>query len=122
LIITMVKVRLLGPKPLLRVVLGELQDLGLLHLTEPSYGDDLRRHQLAPQDRRRRRHLERALAATEDSLLLLDRLAGAGTEVAPTTVDREGAVALLAHRLRDRLEAIETRRTELVDERAALVV
>lgn len=62
-ILAMAKVRVLGPRSSLPAVLRSLQELGVLHLTPPTYHPPMAPATLSTRQERERRHL---LAAADD--------------------------------------------------------
>ncbi len=121
-ILEMAKVRLLGPKRLLRPVLSTVHDLELVHLSEPARGEGIRPHALAASDRRRRRHLRQALVDVEACVVELRRMGASVRETSPAPVDSAGRAAMVAHRVRAELVELAARRDALAEEREALAL
>lgn len=117
-IIEMARVRVLGPKALLRATVAALQDLGLLHVVETT-GDGLAAHPASPRDRAREGRVRRALAAVEAAIAGLQQLGGPVADTLPR-VTSEGRAALAARRLARALDDLAARRRALIDERDAL--
>jgi V/A-type H+-transporting ATPase subunit I len=117
-IIPMVKVRILGPRPSLDETLAALQDFGLVHLGDASLTPGLEAPQHDPRARRHERHLERTVADLEEALRLLGG-APVPHDMAPGALDlcRVARQARHVVRLARRLES---RRQELDEERRHL--
>ena len=117
-ILSMSKVRILGPRARLDDTLRVLQDLGLVHLAGPTPRAPFERVRLAPRDARRRRQLEAILADLE--LLRQALPAGAaagGGRPSPASASDLARWARLARRLRRRAEALRRRSIALDEER-----
>jgi len=120
----MTRVRLLGPRDTLPGVLRSLQDLGVLHLAEPTAAAPLAPLaplQLTSRQGRERRHLR---AALEDIEAALERLR---PFLAPPAALRQPALpadfarwARLAGRVRRDLDRLEARTATLEEERALI--
>jgi V/A-type H+-transporting ATPase subunit I len=122
-IIEMTRVRMLGPRARLPEVLRELQDIGVLHLAEPTAAGPLATVELTDRQRREQRHLARALDDIEHVLTDLRVPPGAaGTRNGGTPETRELARwARLGGRLRRRGEQFAAHKTALEEERALIL-
>lgn len=118
-ILDMARIRMLGPIEELQPVLGRVQDIGLVHLVEPSEGESLKRLDLtAEQDR----HIRSVRKVAEDVHAAIALLGEMPTRHARTTEDLTLArAALIAGRSRRDLEALDQRRQELEEERALIL-
>jgi V/A-type H+-transporting ATPase subunit I len=113
----MLRVRLMGPRPLLGGVLAVVQDVGLLHLAAPPEGGPLRPSPLPPTESRRRRQLTRIL---EDVDAVLDG-SPVSAPAGPAADTAELARwARLARRVRRSLGRLADRAAALEEERALL--
>lgn len=117
-IIPMARVRLIGRKDELPQALAALQDAGTLHLATPA--EDVPRHAPTARERRRRRHLERALADVDGALAGLRALDAVVADDDAATGVAAGRAAWLAARVRRRVDAWGRERQALAEERAAL--
>lgn len=119
-ILTMEKIRVLGPVDRLDAILDTLQDLGLLHLAEPHPSAPF--HASTDDDRRRRaRFFERALADVEHVLSHLPPTGASAATGDAETGDRALARSIrLARRSRRSLERLAEEESRLVEERAEL--
>lgn len=121
-IISMSRVRVLGPKRMLRPTVAALQDLGLLHVTEVTRDRGLRAHQPTPREQSREHRVRRALEHIEATLEDLERLGEVPVPDRSAATGREGEVVRAAIRLRARLAAVDARCHALREERDALAV
>ncbi len=119
-IIEMARIRVLGPLALLAPTVRALQDRGVVHLVDATCSGGLRRHELDPVGRRRRRDVTRALSEVERAIDALHRL---GADI----TDRSGPpppakIAHIASHLASELDALLARERALAEERDALRV
>lgn len=121
-IIEMAKVRLMGPKSMLRPVTLTLQDLELVHLTAIEDIIGAHRHEVSLGEQHRRDRVERALVDIEMCLSQLEELDAPAEQPPPAEELSEGRIALLAHRLRKRLTGLAQQRRALTEEREALLL
>jgi V/A-type H+/Na+-transporting ATPase subunit I len=92
-IVSMQKVRILGPRGRLLPVLLVLQDLGAVHLCRPDVGDPVRPVDLTPRQKRHQETLRRALGEAEEALLQLGDWRASTPPTSPPGADgRDGAV------------------------------
>jgi V/A-type H+-transporting ATPase subunit I len=121
-IIEMSRVRILGPRARLPDVLRELQDIGVLHLAEPTAVGPLEPLALSARQRREERHLRHALEDVERALAELG--------LAPALPPRAGATptvsdfarwARLGCLVRRRCERLGVRRAALDEEKALIL-
>ncbi len=118
-IIEMTRIRVLGPRAQLAAAIRVLQDVGLVHLVDATIAGGFTRSGPGVIERRRRRHLVRALSdvdATIEGLARFGARIGDASAASPT----EGRAALLAARLAARTAALRVRELALVEERDAL--
>lgn len=109
---------MLGPIEQLQPALGRVQDLGLVHLVEPQESESLQLLGLTDQQARHVRGVRKVAKDVHKALSLLGEGAhGAGT-TQELTLPR---AALIAGRARRQLEALETRRQDLEEERALIL-
>jgi V/A-type H+/Na+-transporting ATPase subunit I len=120
-IIEMARIRVLGPRARLGATVRALQDRGVVHLVDAAGIDGLRRRQLDPIARRRRRHLVRALADVEHALDGLHQL-GAPVPDRAGPSPPEAAIARLAGRLAPEVDRLIARDRALAEQRDALRV
>lgn len=119
-IISMARIRVLGPRKQLATTVRILQDVGVVQVVDAACLEGLHRLDLDPVARRRRRHVTRALGDIEHTLDTWHRL---GVDVP----DREGPappearVARLAAKLAEQLDRLWARQQALVEERDALL-
>jgi V/A-type H+/Na+-transporting ATPase subunit I len=118
LILKMAKLRLLGPAAALDRVLAALQDLGVVHLGQPSVREGLAALEPSPAERR----LDRAIrGAVEDAEAACAQLAKLGQPARPAPAAPSLARAVLvARRTRRALERLADRRATLGEEREIL--
>jgi V/A-type H+-transporting ATPase subunit I len=115
----MSRIRVLGPIEELQAVLGRVQDLGLVHLTEADESDTLRLAGLSPEQSR---HVRLVKGAAKNAHVSLAMLGDAVPEAPVAPLDLTLArAALVAGRLRRRLERIEEETRELEEERALVL-
>lgn len=119
-IIKMTKIRVLGPKHMLHRVIATLQDLELVHLSEPRASPDTPVHVPDRAESRRHRHVQRALDRIESCLARFAELGAAMPERSSPHGSGVARVSLIAHRLGAELEATASTRDALDEERAAL--
>ncbi|MGE0353380.1 MAG: V-type ATP synthase subunit I [Gemmatimonadales bacterium] len=118
-ILPMVKVRILGPRPRLPAALTAVQDAGLLHLAGLPMEDSLEQVRLTPRQIRFRRHLRTML---EDIAASFDALEFRPVPPEPGPSDScFPAWARLARRTRREAEQLASRRMALEEERALLL-
>ena len=116
-ILDMSRVRILGPIGQLQPVLGRIQDLGLVHLVAPPDEQQLERLDLSDEQAR---HIRGVRKVAEDVEAAIDLLGETPTTAGTTEDLTLPRAALIAGRTRRELEALETRRSELEEERALL--
>ena len=116
-IITMARVRILGPREHFEAALRAVQDLGRLHLAEAVSRPGVEPARLDPRARRRRAQLVRALEDVDESLRMLDVSAPAAAGP-PASVSACARWARLARRTRRESRQLRDRETALDEERA----
>ena len=118
-ILGMSRIRMLGPRGELQSVLGQVQDLGLVHFVESAETQGLAHAALTPQQERHVRNVRRVAEDADAAIGLLGE--------APTLSRRTAEVltlpraALIAGRTRRSLEALDERRRQLEEERALIL-
>ncbi|HXF96360.1 MAG TPA: V-type ATPase 116kDa subunit family protein [Gemmatimonadales bacterium] len=123
-ILTMSKVRLLGPRDRLDDVLRVLQDLGILHLAAPESAGALAPLELSPREARERRQLHRILEDLEHALAELrppGPPASRGREAGRAGPAEFARWARLAGRVRREAERLAARAAALEEERALIL-
>lgn len=121
-IIAMSRVRILGPRARLNAVLRALQDIGVLHLAEPSSVAPLEPMTLSDAERREQRQLERALDHVEHAIAALALPPGVPPRSAGAFTRAEFARwARLGWKVRRQCERLAARRAALDDERALIL-
>jgi V/A-type H+-transporting ATPase subunit I len=120
-IIEMTRVRVLGPRARLPEVLRVLQDIGVLHLAEPTTEGMLQPMTLSPRQQREQRHVGRALDDVEHALAELNLPAALAPRAAAATTPDFARWARLAWKVRRRCERLQARRAALEDERALIL-
>jgi V/A-type H+-transporting ATPase subunit I len=116
-IVSMQKVRILGPRSRIAAVIDTLQDLGLVHLCRPDLGPPLTSMSLTPTQARHVRHIEAALDDVEEAL---NRLDGSRTRsLTPARIASEGLATevRLARRARRATVALTGESLALEEER-----
>jgi V/A-type H+-transporting ATPase subunit I len=118
-ILEMSRVRVLGPIEQLQAVLARVQDLGLVHLIEPTDSESLHPLGLSAEQTRHVRAVKNVAKDVQAALALLgepppDR----GPTADALTLPR---AALIAGRTRRRLESIEEQHQALEEERAMIL-
>ena len=116
-ILEMSRIRMLGPRDQLPVVLGRVQDVGLLHLLEPRETESLSIIGPSEAEEQYHRNLRRVGRDVDTALSLLDDL--------PTSPKRGQDIglpraALIAGRSRRELEGLVEQRQRLEEERAVI--
>jgi len=117
-ILDMARIRLLGPRDELQAVLGRVQDLGLVHLVEPTETESLSLLGLTPEQQR---HVRRVRQISEDvdiALQLLEETPRTPKSAEDFPLDR---AALIAGRSRRELEALAEQRQQLEEERSLIL-
>ncbi|MBK9034727.1 MAG: hypothetical protein IPL61_26260 [Myxococcales bacterium] len=114
----MTRVRVIGRRAELPRTLAALQDVGTLHLTAPAA--TMTPHAPTPLERRRQRHLTRALADVDAALASLATLGAEVPEVAATAPVGLARAAWCAARVRRRAAALVAEWQARTDERDAL--
>ena len=118
-ILEMSRVRVLGPIGQLQAVLGKVQDLGLVHLIEPTESDSLHPLDLSTEQAR---HMRAVKNVAKDAHAALALLGEPPPNRGPTAKDLTlPQAALIAGRTRRRLESIEERSEALEEERAMIL-
>jgi V/A-type H+-transporting ATPase subunit I len=116
-ILPMNRVRILGPRAQLPVVLATLQDLGVLHVAEAPASPQLQTPSPGPHESRRRRQLLRVLDDAEAALRLLEagdsRVGAPGAAMLPS-------LARVARDVRRSAESLAARQATLQEEEALL--
>jgi V/A-type H+/Na+-transporting ATPase subunit I len=122
-ILAMAKVRVLGPRDRLPMVLRSLQSLGILHLTPPTAGAPVAHARLSPADERLRRHLLAALSDVDAAITELAPPPSGGRPQAPpdATITDFARWARMARRARLAGERLRLRATALEEERALIM-
>jgi V/A-type H+/Na+-transporting ATPase subunit I len=118
-ILEMTRLRLLGPRALLSDTVRAIQDEGIVQLAEAPCPPGLTPHGADAIVRRRRHHLSRVIARSEDALALLATL---GASIPPREqgmISEARAARLAAHVLRDATQ-LAARARALTDERDVL--
>jgi len=118
-IIEMTRIRVLGPRPALAATIAALQDLGVLHLVDAGGIDSLRPHAPDATERRRRRHLSRALGEVERALDQLEQLGAPVADIAGPSPPLAHA-ARIASRTAADADRLRARRAAATEERDAL--
>ena len=118
-ILNMSRVRVLGPIDDLQVVLGRVQDFGLMHIVEPSERDTLQPLGLTQEQARHVRNVRKVASDVHKALELLGELPTPGS--ATTSNLTLARAALIAGRTRRELERLERRRQELEEARAVIL-
>lgn len=118
-IVEMTRVRVLGPRPMLRAAIAALQDISVLHLVDATC-PGLQGYVPDAIERRRKHHVTRALEDVDRALANLAKLETPASE--PGESLGEGRAAHLAARTAEATSALLARRRALTDEREALVM
>jgi len=118
-IIKMARIRVLGPRAMLGATVRALQDRGVVHLIDGAPLEGLRRCDLDPIGRRRRRNVMRALGDVEAALDGLHQL-GASVADHGGPPPPEARAARLAGRLAAEVGRLRSREQALRDERDQL--
>ena len=71
-ILDMARIRMLGPIEELQPVLGRVQDIGLVHLVEPSEGESLKRLDLTAEQDRHIRSVRKVAEDVHAAIALLE--------------------------------------------------
>jgi V/A-type H+/Na+-transporting ATPase subunit I len=116
-IISMAKVRVLGPKDRFDAALGAVRDFGKMQLAEVPPRSGVEHARLTPKEERRRAQLTRVLADVDEALRLL-AADGAATDAGAATTADLARWARLAERSAREGRALRTRETGLEEERA----
>jgi len=118
-IVSMRKVRILGPRARLTSVIGALQDGAIVHLCEPSLETPITGLRLTAQHIRHVAHVEAALDDVEEAVarLACESAAGTNAELAVEDLARE---VRLARRARRAAVALTGERRRLEEERTRL--
>jgi V/A-type H+-transporting ATPase subunit I len=122
-IITMSKMRLMGPRERLPDVLHTLQDLGILHLAAPTATQPVVPLALSPAQERERRHLRDALDDVDWTLTELGIARGPGPTARPVapTIGDVARWARLGRRVRRAVEKLKSQAVALEEERALIL-
>jgi V/A-type H+/Na+-transporting ATPase subunit I len=118
-ILEMTRLRLLGPRALLPDTVRAIQDEGIVQLVEARCPPGLTPRGADASVRRRRHHLTRAIARTEDAVALLNTL-GAPLATREDGMISEASAARLAARVLTDATRLAARGRALTDERDAL--
>jgi V/A-type H+-transporting ATPase subunit I len=118
LILNMSRIRMIGPSDELQVVLGRVQDLGLVQLVEPAETDSVSLLAFTPKQERHVRGVRRVVEDVDAALRVLGETSGSPNAVEGLTLPR---AALIAGRSRRVLEALAEERQQLEEERALIL-
>jgi len=118
-IIEMARIRVLGPRARLDATVRALQDRGVVHVVDAAPVGGLRRRDVDPIERRRRRNLTRALGDVEHALDVL-RTLGVAIEDRTGVAPPEPLAARIAGHLATELDRLAARERALRDERDTL--
>ncbi|NLT35896.1 MAG: hypothetical protein GXX83_08360 [Gaiellales bacterium] len=116
----MAKVRVLGPRARLPEVLAVLQELGVLELVEPGPNGPVERLGLTPAQKARGRHMQRVLSDIDVCLDAFGHVPGS-TRAARADRGDLARWAVLALRLRPRVEQLTETAAELAEEEALIL-
>lgn len=116
-IVSMARVRIMGPRLRLPEVIAAVQDAGVLHLAEPEPAELLAAPPMLPHDARCDRHLHHLLDDAETALRLLGLPVARRPAASTASLPR---LARAAARARRRAEALAERTGKLEEERALL--
>ncbi len=118
-ILEMSRIRMLGPIDQLQPVLRRVQDLGLVHLAEPTETESLKLMGLTAEQERHVRAVRRVAKDVDTAITLL----GEPPPRSPRTSSELTLpnAALIAGRARRKLESLAERRQNLEEERALLL-
>lgn len=120
-IVEMLRVRVLGPRPAMHATARALQDVEVLHVVDATCTAGLHRHVPDAIERRRRRHVTHALEHVERALANLATLGCAPAHAGAMPVE-EGRALRRAVRVAQATAALLARTRVLADERDALRV
>jgi vacuolar-type H+-ATPase subunit D/Vma8 len=109
---------MIGPRDELQVVLGRVQDLGLVQLVEPAKTDSVSLLAFTPKQERHVRSVRRVVEDVDAALRVLGETSGSPNAVEGLTLPR---AALIAGRSRRVLEALAEERQQLEEERALIL-
>lgn len=118
-ILEMARIRVIGPRGRLADTVRAIQDEGVVQLADPTPAQGLAPRAADPAVRRRRHHLSRALARTDE---VLELLAGSGAPIAdrPGPLPAEAYAARLAARALADARTLAARERVLAEERDVL--
>lgn len=119
-IVPMARVRILGPRELLRKTVSTVQDFGLLQLANTPRVPGLERLALDPREERSRRYLRRLIEDAQTAIDLLGIKAGNGTARVPVNSPDFPTLARMARRVRREAGQLTDRETRLAEERALI--
>jgi V/A-type H+-transporting ATPase subunit I len=119
-IVTMERVRIIGPRPRLDAAVEALQDAGVLHLARPALEPPLRASTATARQRRHLRAVETALDDIEEAMSRLGITDEAGAEPLSTSVEPLAREVWLARRARRAALAVAGEIRAVDDEREDL--
>jgi V/A-type H+-transporting ATPase subunit I len=118
-IVSMTKIRIMGPGMRLTEVLRVIQDVGVLHLTTPAAREELVGGSMGKEPARRKGQLERALADADAAIAALGSVPSGGRVSDPSTAEL-ARMARVAGRVRQEAERLSANQHALAEEQALL--